>query len=252
MELDREYSIKPTFLEALAIRNSIPITWRKSLSKNFDGNIPIRYKMNINSQEFDLKKSVPRDWYQAIVKGSQQEIKRKHTWITELSQPNEEVQIDWEAVYTLPYKVIRDTKIQSFQYRVIHHIITCKKYLRDIRMKQESACNKCGEEDTITHFFVSCPSIGAFWDKIYGWCDNFIGLKLDFLTDCELLLGMTKDNGNPKVFRMTNWLILAAKYYIHRQRLFHDGEVCLNTFLAEIRKKTVRGKIGLPERGQTS
>lgn len=127
--------------------------------------------------------------------------------------------------------------MQSFQYRVIHRIITCNKYLCDIKVKREPSCVQCGEEDSIIHFFVSCPVVRAFWDKLNEWCDTYLGLKIDFLTEGELILGMTNDTGNPGVSKLTNWLLLTAKYYIHHQRLFYSCEVGLIPFLAEVRKK---------------
>lgn len=251
-ELNEAYAILPTFLEALAIRTGIPITWKMALSKDFEGTNTIFYGMRIDGQEFDLLNTTPKKWYKAIVKANQQESRRKHTWQEELARPNRQTRIDWEAVYTLPYKVSRETKLQAFQYRVINRIITCNKYLRDIRIKQDPACDKCGQEDNITHFLVSCPPIKAFWCKLNHWCDTHLGFKFDHLTEGELILGMINDNGNPKVFRITNWLILITKFYIHRQRLFHNSIVSLIAFLAEVRRKLCVEKMACQREGKPS
>lgn len=69
------------------------------------------------------------------------------------------------------------------------------------------------------------------------WCENRLRFGLAFLMDGELVLGMTNENGNPRVFKMTNWLLLTAKFYLHRQKLFHDGEISLIAYLAEVRSK---------------
>lgn len=248
-EIQEEYVIEPTFLEALAIRNCIPLTWRRALSKDFKGSDSIAYCMTIDDQEFDLLNTTPKTWYRAMVKTNQQEIKRKQTWIKDLSQPDGEPQIDWEAVYTLPYKVTRETKIQSFHYRIAHRIITCNKYLCDIKVKQDPSCALCGGKDTLIHFFISCPNIKAFWRKLMDWCDSFLGVNLEFLSDCETILGMTNENGNPGTFKLINWLLLTAKFYIHRQRLFHKGETCLIAFLAEARRKLCVERIACQREG---
>lgn len=236
-ELGNAYPIQPTFLEALALRNSIPLQWRRALSKNFKGSDKISYGLNIHDHHFNLLDSAPKDWYRAIIKGCQQEIKRKKSWADELSLSGDNTQIDWEVTYALPYKVIRETKIQSFHYRIAHQLITCNKYLCDIRMLEDAACAVCGETDTILHFFVSCPPIRAFWNKLSAWCEEHGGVSIGFLTNAEMVLGLTNENGNPRTFRIVNWLLLTAKFYIHRQRLLHGGEVSLSAFLAEIRKK---------------
>lgn len=140
-------------------------------------------------------------------------------------------------IYALPFKITRETKLQSFHFRIAHRIITCNKYLSDIRLRDNGACEKCRETDTIVHFFFTCPPIKAFWDRLSDWCENFLGFGLAFLGKEEMVLGMTNENGNHRTYKMVNWLLLTAKFYIHRQRLFHKSDVSLNAYLAEVRKK---------------
>lgn len=236
-EIESTYSFKPTFLEALAIRNAIPLSWKRAITKNFNGDNEITYDMSITGQEFDLMNSSPKVWYRALIKGKEQEIKRQHRWIEELSSPGVGAQIDWEATNALPFKITRETKLQSFHFRIAHRIITCNKYLRDIRILENATCGVYGETDSILHFFISCPPVAAFWASLNGWCENFLGLGFDFLNLGEKILGMTNENGNPKTFTVVNWLLLTAKFYIHRQRLFHKGDMSLIAYLAEIRRK---------------
>lgn len=54
---------------------------------------------------------------------------------------------------------------------------------------------------------------------------------------------MTNENGNPRTFKIINWLLLTANFYIHRQHLFHKGELNLIADLAEIRKKLIIERI---------
>lgn len=236
-EIEEAFSIKPTFLEALAIRNSIPMQWRWALSKDFEGSSDFTYALEINDQEFDLMNSTPKSWYGAIVAGKRREIKRQLSWVRELSRPGLPVEVDWEGTFTLPFKVTRETKLQSFHYRIANRIITCNKYLCDICMRENDNCEACGETDSICHFFVSCPPVRAFWGKLNTWCEEQLGFPISFLTEKEVVLGLTENNGNPSRFRMVNWLILTAKYYIHRQKLFHNSEISLVPYLAEMRNR---------------
>lgn len=61
------YSIEPTFLGALTMRNSIPIAWKRALSKDFKGNDTISYTMDINGEKFDILNSSPKSWYKATI-----------------------------------------------------------------------------------------------------------------------------------------------------------------------------------------
>lgn len=238
-ELDIAFSIKPTFLEALTIRNAIPFAWKRALSKDFKGKDPAPYQMDIAGQTFDLVSSSPKAWYKSFVKEKQQEIKRKISWENDLSQPGMEADIDWEATYALPYSVSLETKLQSFHFRIAHRIITCNKYLNNVRMKDNGACTICNKRDTILHFFVECPPVHTFWAKLDDWCEEHVGIGLSFLTKRERILGMTNGNGNPRTFKIINWFLLTAKFYIHWQRLFHKGELSLIAYLAEARKKLI-------------
>lgn len=166
LELDDTYQIRPTFLEALAIRNYI--LW-KSLTANFKGNNAISYELNINGQVFNIKDSNAKNWYQAIILGKRQVIKRQCSWAEEIKQLGDTSQIDWGPTYRLPYNVTRESKLQAFQYRIVHRLVTCNRYLRTIQLHATGLCDRCGEEDTICHFFVLRPPVNAFWGKLSQW-----------------------------------------------------------------------------------
>ncbi len=41
----------------------------------------------------------------------------------------------WPRIFKLPFQVIRETKIQAFQYKILHRIISCNKWLFNIKIK---------------------------------------------------------------------------------------------------------------------
>ena len=78
-------------------------------------------------------------------------------------------QLKWEAefsvnpdlfhiIYCIPFKVMRSTELQSFQYRVLNRIIFCNKWLHKMNIKDRPTCDFCTAEDNITHFFIDCPN----------------------------------------------------------------------------------------------
>lgn len=48
---------------------------------------------------------------------------------------------------------------------------------------------------------------------------------------------------NVKDGRIINWILLVTKFYIQRQRLFHDAQFSLLAFLAEARLKLLTEKL---------
>lgn len=236
-EINDKFHIEPTFLEALSIRNFIPVQWKRALTYNYDDRDSVQYDMTINNTGIDLLNSCPKKWYAALVQGLQQTIKRQESWSNDFAQTGVQTHIDWEAVYTLPFKITRETKLQSFHYRITHRLITCNKYLYTIRIHKDGACSTCGAQDTLTHFFVTCGAVTKFWSKLSEWCQNHLGFSLASLSNQEKILGLPDENGNRQSFKRINWLLLTAKFYLHRQRLFHNGELSLIAYLAEIKAK---------------
>lgn len=131
----------------------------------------------------------------------------------------------------IPYVTTRETKMHSFQYRVLHRLITCNKYLHKLKICDDPKCTYCREEDTMVHFLIDCPPVQKFWTDL----DD---CSLNNLSVAEKLLGInsieTNNNNNE---RLQNWIILAAKFFIHREKLFNHGSLCLLAFLGEVRKK---------------
>lgn len=116
-------------------------------------------------------------------------MKRQSSWITELASLGEDMPIQWDWVYSVPFRITRETKLQSFQFRILHRLITCKKYLHTIRMHEDSLCPFCRELDSISHFFLTCPKVQDFWENLCGWCQSHSDLRLTSLTKGEKLLG---------------------------------------------------------------
>ena len=59
---------------------------------------------------------------------------------------------------SLCFFVCRDTKLQSFQYRLIHRILPCNKWLFNISVSESSKCNFWEEKDDILHFMSLCKT----------------------------------------------------------------------------------------------
>lgn len=236
-ELEEAFPINPTFLEALAIRNYVPIQWKRALTRDFKGETNVSYNLVINDTKFDLMNSGPKAWFKAVVATKRQVIKRQQSWTTELSRPGANVQIDWNAIYCLPFKITHETKLQSFHYRIAHRLITCNKYRLNIKMHADGKCAVCGKLDTLVHFFAECPAVREFWNNLSGWCESLLGFTLAHINEMEKVLGLTNNNGNKRQFKLVNWILLNAKFYIHRCRLFQNGKLSLLAFLAEAKNK---------------
>lgn len=233
-EIATKFGIRVNFLEALSIRNSIPHSWRSKLSKDYTEQATLKYTMVINQKTLDILQSGPKGWYTELIKTQKTPIKRQESWETELSSGEGDLSLNWPGIYTRPYKTTRETKLQSFAFKIAHRLTPCNKYLNTIRTKNDPACEICKEVDSLKHFFIKCPPTEDFWNKLSGWCEQHLDFSLSTLTEAEKLFGVEQNQQNRNM-RVHNWLILKAKYYIQKRKLFFKGDLSLIGFLAEVR-----------------
>ena len=104
----------------------------------------------------------------------------------------------WADIFRLPFIVSRETVLQTFQYKLIHRLITCKKKLYDMRIAGDPNCLYCTGTDTLLHFFLFCPKIAAFWKYFFNWWNTLgdieITTEYDNLEEC-ILFGFEAEGG---------------------------------------------------------
>lgn len=88
--------------------------------------------------------------------------------------------------------------------------------------------------DDLAHFFCDCPNTALFWKGIHEWVDKVEDTYIVSISTRDRLLGVPL--GFPKGKRI-NLITLAAKYYIHRQKLFENGNLSVLHWLQEFRAR---------------
>ena len=141
-QISQRYGVQCNFLQALQIRHSIPGSWRASLS-NGEVQTPEECVWIINNTPdiVNLFSTSSRELYWIVLyRYSQMVTKNEQKWGR--TYPNIPfTDATWRDTYMCPYKVNRETKLQSFQYKVLHRIIACNKYL--LISVQKIAQNVC-------------------------------------------------------------------------------------------------------------
>lgn len=139
----------------------------------------------------------------------------------------------WTEIYRKPYQAMRDTKFQAFQFRLIHRFLPCNKFLNNIKIKRNDTCSFCPDSDTIEHFIFLCPLVQTLWKDIVQWFDRETDLQLN-VSLRAYLFGVPKDTPQAKVI---NFLLIFVKFYVYRQKLFHQGSLSLIHVLQELRAR---------------
>ncbi len=75
-------------------------------------------------------------------------------------------------------KHTESSKLQSFQYRILHRTITCRKKLYDMKLVDSPNCLYCNNIDDIKHFLLSCEKTRNVWQSFFLWWNRVSNTKI--------------------------------------------------------------------------
>lgn len=233
-EISDKCSTNCSFLEALSMRASIPVAWKRSLTANWQheqASSSIDIKLNEDTLK-DITTLSAKRMYENIIVPKERRNAARERWFKGEEDVKVTSQEEWSSVCTRVYTCTRETKIQSFQFKLLHGITPCGTYLKRLRINTTDQCSLCGQKDSIVHFFYGCRVVKTFWSRVGEWLAGIEDIQLDQLTPKDYLFGTPRE---ARQSRITNRILLYARYYIHRQRLFYSGELDLLQWLQEFR-----------------
>lgn len=177
---------------ALTVRKCIPHSWRSKLSSGFAEEPTPCTTMKLANTIVDIVKSSPKIWYESLLIEARIEIKRQRSWEQELQLPQQE-EVEWQERYLAPYKSSRETKLQSFAFKLAHRLIPCGHFLIKMRLREQ--CTECEDTGTIIHYLYECRHVQQFWQKVIKWFDDFTHISLLNLSSAQFLFGVPKTIG---------------------------------------------------------
>ena len=80
---------------------------------------------------------------------------------------------DWPVRFKIPYKVARETDVQSLQFKKTNRYIPCKENLYLWGKESSDKCCLCNEIDIIEHFFAQCPYNRVFCQDVSKLTTSF-------------------------------------------------------------------------------
>ena len=236
-DLSRKFGINCNFLQILQIRQSIPLEWRTTLSDatliNTEKCIALADISTVIAGKIkSLVTCKTREIYQCLIKRKAQQPTAVQRWEAQYPEISND---DWKNIYTRAFKAVRETKIQTFQYKILHRIINCNKKLFDMKIKDSPVCSFCNNVDSIEHFFFYCQNTRQFWEEFFAWSNGIYQMSItNHETVKCILFGLPSENDRTTAM---NFCLLYGKYFIYKQKLFHNGEFHMISFLAELKYK---------------
>ena len=119
------------------------------------------------------------------------------------------------AIYMLPFKITKETKLSIFQYKIICNILPHGVLLHKMKIVNSPLCIYSDSLGMLSHMLVNCIVIQKFWDQVISWWKNHSG-------ECLLINDLSEMNGykpeDPKM-HILNYYILLGKRHIFLQRM---------------------------------
>ena len=237
-ELNKSFNIKVNFLHLVNITSNIPKEWR-SLLNNCSctpKNIPDTFHINIRGTTKCIEKTHCKDLYWHIINCEPHSpacINKWQEYYIDFEQAQASI---WSEIFKRAFSTLRDTKLQMFQYRVLHRTIPCNQWLNNLKIKDSATCSFCSEKDDIPHFLLKCKNIEHFWLFFFNWWKNLTNIDIinnvNELEEC-IIFGFPTTND---IVLALNYCILHAKHYIYIQKLLENNNPELYVFQIKLKQ----------------
>ena len=122
-KIRRKFNTRCHFLNMLQLRLSMPLEWRRSIQNSVTSNKVTSPFVYDGDKLHLLSKLTTKCVYEIFCHKKYITTTCIHKW-NEMHQRQEE---EWADIFTRTFKVVRETKLQSFQFKLIHRIINCNK-----------------------------------------------------------------------------------------------------------------------------
>ena len=154
-----------------------------------------------------------KDFYWLFIANKQPTVP---TAVSRWTEEFNTIQLNWPNIFKLPFLSTIESKLQAFQYSILHRYVPHRKLLFRQGLVAAESCNFCTEQDTIVHRFWSCQQTRLFWAQVERWINmkTNIGIQLN-CTDVMFGINM---NANNDMLYMVNNILLNGKQFIHKMK----------------------------------
>ena len=216
----------------MGVVHSLPSDWktiiRSSVCTNEIKPIPCTPYIKLNCGSVPISDVTSKQIYDSFLRKKQ----IPPTAQQKLTDKYSETFINWEKVYSLPFRTTLDSKLREFQYKILNNIVFTNDKLFRFGLSQSPNCTFCNEEpESIEHLLSRCKVSSEFWKEVLSWLkDN--NIIIESLNEIGLFLGNFEKTED---FLIINHILLLGKYYIYVRKC-HGSLPSLRGFIARIRR----------------
>jgi hypothetical protein len=235
-ELEQKYNIKCDMLKYSSLKDAIPKLWRNKLkTEEVEQNVILSNEspsIEINEHQVNIGKITNKMIYWELIEKIRITPIIKDKWIKEFNIPEDY----WENIFEAA-KIIRDTKIRTFQYKLIFNLTPCNLYLFKIGKSNTHTCHHCDAVDHIVHYFYGCNETNSFWIALQTWWNKMENENIIITKEMALLGTNLGEIENEKL----NACLQLARWHIYIEKLngkspFLYKYLCLLKYKIKIEK----------------
>lgn len=217
-DFKNKFAVSGTILDYNRLLHNIPRLWRETFKSESHDINPYDSNLNMSLKCLMKQSKGCRNIYEQFKtfgETGELETIAHSRWLKQLNLD----MINWKTVYTQIYQCTNDTKLQDFQYKLIHRILVTNVSLVKFGIKDSDKCSFCGKEkETILHLFVECDKVRPLWSSIQDWLNSKLNLRIPILfSNTDLILGSQRPN-----FILINFILLLTKQYIYRCKFLKE------------------------------
>ena len=192
------FNINMPFTIYLGIIHAIPTAWKRPYYHHTDVT-----SNNQNLISFLSSTRPSKLVYSSLSKSNIILPKSINKW----ENSNILISTNWSSIFMLPFRTTKYSKIQYFQFRILHRIIGLNNLLFKMKLVNSPLCCFCNHEtETIEHFFCKCHVVKKFWQD----CVSLISIHDFNFNDDGIIFGYFDIKSYP-----INLFLLHAKHYIY-------------------------------------
>ena len=129
----------------------------------------------------------------------------------------------------------KEIKLKEFNFKMLHGILSCKKNLKQWKIKTDDECDVCKEQQTIKHLLWDCCYVKSLWKIVEEVC----GIEISF----GKVLGTEDCNGYDHVLTLISfliykeWLLLSLEGKTRQRNIsleFYNHEIELRRKIYEL------------------
>ena len=105
-------------------------------------------------------------------------------------------------IYILPFKILKEPKLITFQLKIIHNISPTQSNLFHSRITDADVCPLCSlESQSLKRLLITCSVYSSFWTCFSNWWQEKFNQKLT-LSESTILYGWHKESNNWEVLKL--------------------------------------------------